>query len=60
MEDSASCFNYIEIEPHIFNKILHQVGPRIQNSDTNFIQANILILVFRSDYACTTLLVLQL
>ena len=34
MEDSTSFFNYTRMEPHMFDEILHRVGPRIQKSPT--------------------------
>jgi hypothetical protein len=36
MEDTSSFFNYLRMEPLMFDELLHGVGPRIQTSDTNF------------------------
>ena len=39
MEDNTSFFNYMRMEPHMFDEILLRVGPRIQKSDTKFRKA---------------------
>ena len=39
MEDSTLFFNYMRMEPHMFDEILTQVSPRIQRRDTNFRKA---------------------
>ena len=35
MEESTSFFNYMRMEPHMFDVILTRVSPRIQRRDTN-------------------------
>ena len=39
MEDSATFFNYMRMEPRMFDEILQRVGPRIKKVDTNFRRA---------------------
>ena len=39
MEDNSSFFNYMRMEPLMFDEILNRVSPRIQKSDTNFRKA---------------------
>ena len=36
MEDNSSFFNYMRMEPLMFDEILNRVSPRIQKSDTHF------------------------
>ena len=35
MEDTTSFFNYLRMQPAMFEEILNRVGPRIQKKDTN-------------------------
>ena len=35
MEDTTSFFNYLRMQPAMFDEILNRVGPRIQKKDTN-------------------------
>ena len=35
MEDTISFFNYLRMQPAMFDEILNKVGPRIQKKDTN-------------------------
>ena len=39
MEDTSSFFNYLRMEPLMFDELLQRVGPRIQKIDTNFRKA---------------------
>ena len=39
MEDNSSVFNYMRMEPLMFEEILNRVSPRIQKSDTHFRKA---------------------
>ena len=39
MEDNSSFFNYMRMEPLIFDEILNRVSPRIQKSDNHFRKA---------------------
>jgi hypothetical protein len=39
MEDTSSFFNYLRMEPQMFDELLHRVGHRIQKHDTNFRKA---------------------
>ena len=39
LEDSTLFFNYMRMEPHMFNEILTRFSPRIQRRDTNFRKA---------------------
>ena len=35
MEDNSSFFNYMRMEPLMFDEILNRVSPKIQKSDTH-------------------------
>ena len=35
MEDTTSFFNYLRMQPAMFDEIMNRVGPRIQKKDTN-------------------------
>ena len=35
MEDTTSFFNYLRMQPAMFDEILNRVGPRIHKKDTN-------------------------
>ena len=39
MEDNSSFFNYMRMEPLMFDEILNRVSPRIQKRDTHFRKA---------------------
>ena len=39
MKDNSSFFNYMRMEPLMFDEILNRVSPRIQKSDTHFRKA---------------------
>jgi hypothetical protein len=39
MEDTSSFFNYLRMEPMMFDELLHRVGARIEKVDTHFRRA---------------------
>ena len=46
MEDTNSFFNYLMMQPAMFDEILSRVGPRIQKKDINMFGIHATLLLF--------------